>query len=106
MRVVLAATDAGRAEWLIGVLQGAGYSVALLSEPNPDSPELRGAELLIVDVDGAAALGDAGPERRLLVASRGSAIDLSTVEGGFLDVIALPMSAEDVVARVRHVMEA
>ena len=105
MRVVLAASDAERAEWLAGVLLAGGFSVVVLSEPTPTSPELRGADLVIVDRDGAAALGDAGPSRRMLIAPRDGTVDLSDVESGFRDVIAIPSPADEVVARVRHVLE-
>lgn len=106
MKVVLAATDSEQTDWLAGVLSSAGYSVAVLSDPAPTSPELRGAELLIVDRDGAEALAGAGPALRLLVAPREGTVDLADVEAGFRDVIALPAPAEEVVARVKHVLGA
>ncbi len=106
MRVVLAASDAEQAEWLAGVLLAAGLSVAVLSDPSPTSPELRGAELLIVDRKGAEALGSAGPARRLLLAPRDGTVDLSDVESGFKDVIAIPSPPDEIVARVRHALDA
>lgn len=106
MRVVLAASDAERVEWLAGVLLAGGFSVAVVSDPTPTSPELRGADLLIVDRAGSAALGGAGPDRRMLIAPRDGTVQLSDVESGFRDVIAIPSSADEVVARVRHVLEA
>lgn len=106
MRVVLAAKDTERADWLAGVLSSAGFSVALLSDPAPTSPELRGAELLIVDPAGAEALGDAGPIRRLLIAPRDGTVPLDAVRGKFRDVLAIPSPAEEIVARVRHAMNA
>lgn len=104
MRVVLACGDADRAEWLAHILGTAGLSVVVLSEISASSPELRGAELIIADSEAAAMLGDAGPARRLLLSSRGSTVDMSAIEGRFLDVLALPASEEEVVARVNHVL--
>ena len=104
MRVVLAASDPEQADWLVGVLAGAGFSVAVLSDPLPTSPELKGAELLIVDRMGAAALAGAGPARRMLIAPREGTVDLADVSSGFRDVIAVPSPAEEIVARVRHVL--
>jgi len=104
MRIVLAAADTERADWLAGVLSSAGFSVAVLSDPGPTSPELRGAELLIVDRAGAAALAGAGPARRLLIAPREGTVDREDVESGFRDVIAIPSPPEEIVARVRHAM--
>lgn len=104
MRVVLASSDPEQADWLAGVLSVAGFSVAVLFEPAPTSPELKGAELLIVDRSAAAALAGVGPSRRLLIAPRDSTVDLSDVESGFRDVIAIPSPPDDIVARVRHAM--
>ena len=70
-----------------------------------DSPELKGAELLIVDSKSAAGLGDAGPPKRVLLSDRGSTIDLTAVQGRFADIIVVPAPAEEVVARVRHVLD-
>lgn len=106
MRVVLAASDPESVEWLADVLSSAGFSVAVLSDPSPTSPELRGAELLIVDSGGAAALAGAGPSRRLLIAPREGTVTMTDVESGFRDVIAIPSPPEEVVARVRHVLSA
>lgn len=106
MRVVLAAVDTERADWLAGVLGSAGFSVAVLTDPVPTSPELRGAELLIVDSKGAEALGDAGPARRLLIAPREGTVELADVESGYKDVIAIPSPPDEVVARVRHALNA
>lgn len=106
MRVVLAASDPESVEWLADVLSSAGFSVAVLSDPSPTSPELRGAELLIVDSVGAAALAGAGPSRRLLIAPREGTVTMTDVESGFRDVIAIPSPPEEVVARVRHVLSA
>lgn len=105
MRVVLATRDAERSEWLAGVLLAAGFSVAVLDDPSPSSPELRGAELLIVDRAGAEALRGAGPARRLLIAPREGTVDLTDVEAGFKDVIAMPSPPDEIVARVRHVLD-
>jgi DNA-binding response OmpR family regulator len=106
MRVVLAAGDPQSADWLAEVLSAAGFSVALLSDPTPTSPELRGAELLIVDRAAAAALEGAGPRRRLLIAPREGTVTMTDVEAGFRDVIAIPSPPEEIVARVRHVLSA
>jgi DNA-binding response OmpR family regulator len=106
MRVVLAAKDPESANWLADVLSAAGFSVAVLSDPSPTSPELKGAELLIVDRGGAAALGGAGPSRRVLIAPREGTVTMSDVEAGFREVIAIPSAPEEVVARVRHVLSA
>lgn len=105
MRVVLAASDAEGSEWLAGVLLAAGFSVAVVSDPSPTSPELRGAELLIVDRAAAKALAGAGPARRLLIAPREGTVDLIDVEAGFKDVIAIPSPPDEIVARVRHVLD-
>lgn len=104
MRVVLAAADPESTDWLASLLSSAGFSVAVLSNPSPSSPELRGAELLIVDRAGAEALEGAGPSRRLLIAPREGTVDLGDVESGFRDVIAIPSPPDEIVARVRHVL--
>ena len=106
MRVPLACKDAERADWLAHVLGEAGFSMVVLPEATPESPELKGAELLITDGDSAKALGRAGPSRRLLLSSRGATVDLAVIEGRFTDVLALPASEEEVVARVRHAVRA
>lgn len=102
MRVVLACSDPDRADWLAHVLGTAGFSVVVLPEVTPSSPELRGAELLIADGDSARALGTSGPTRRVLLSSRGGTVDLAAIEGRFADVLALPAPEEEVVARIRH----
>ncbi len=104
MRVVLASSDTERADWLAGVLSAAGFSVAVLTDPAPTSPELHGAELLIVDRSGADALAGAGPARRVLIAPREGTVDRSDVEAGFRDVLAIPSPPDEIVARVRHVL--
>ncbi|MGH2758898.1 MAG: hypothetical protein ACRDKJ_04960 [Actinomycetota bacterium] len=106
MRVVLAAKDTERADWLASVLSSAGFSVALLSDPTPTSPELRGADLLIVDKEGAESIGSAGPARRLLIAPRDGTVSLGAVEAGFRDILAIPSPPEEIVARVRHAVNA
>jgi DNA-binding response OmpR family regulator len=106
MRVVLASSDAERADWLAGVLSAAGFSVAVLSDPVPTSPELHGAELLIVDRKGAEALAGAGPARRMLIAPREGTVDRNDIEAGFRDVLAIPSPPDEIVARVRHVLGA
>jgi hypothetical protein len=102
MRVVLACRDQERAEWLAHVLGEAGFSVVVLSEVTPTSPELRGAEVMIVDDEAASSLGDAGPSRRLLLSSRGATVNMHAIEGRFADILTLPAPEEEVVARVRH----
>jgi hypothetical protein len=102
MRVVLACGDLERADWLAHVLGEAGISVVVLAEVTSESPELRGADLLITDDEGALDIGTSGPARRLLLSSRGGTVDLNAVEGRFADVLALPASSDEVVARVRH----
>ena len=105
MRVVLACKDSERADWLAHVLGEAGFSVVVLNEVTAASPELKGAELLITDGESARALEGAGPSRRMLLSSRGATVDLAVVEGRFTDVLALPASKEEVVARVRHAVK-
>lgn len=104
MRVVLASSDTERADWLAGVLSAAGFSVAVLTDPTPTSPELHGAELLIVDSSCADALAGAGPSRRVLIAPREGTVDRAALESGFKDVLAIPSPPDEIVARVRHVM--
>ena len=70
----------------------------------PDSPELRGAELLIADPDAIRTLGDAGPKHRLLLSARGGTVDMSVIDS-FADVLAVPGNPEEVLARIRHVLE-
>jgi hypothetical protein len=102
MRVILAAPDTDDAEWLAHVLGGAGYSVVVLPDVGPSSPELKDADLVITDITGARALGDAGPTRRLLIAPRGATVDLAAIEGRFTDVLAMPSAPEDVLAHVER----
>jgi hypothetical protein len=102
MRVVLACGDSERADWLARVLGTAGFSVVVLQDVTPTSPELRGAQRLIADGDSARAVGPSGPARRMLLSPRGGTVDLSAVQGRFADVLALPAPEEEVVARVRH----
>jgi hypothetical protein len=105
MRVVLACRDPERADWLAHVLGEAGFSMVVLSEVTPTSPELKGAELLITDGESAKILAGAGPTRRLLLSSRGATVDLAVIEGRFTDILALPAPKEEVVARVRHAVK-
>jgi DNA-binding response OmpR family regulator len=104
MRVILAAKDVEAREWLAGVLGSGGYSVVVLPDPNPDAPELRGAELLIADPDSFERLGDAAPRRRLLLSARDGMVDMSVIDS-FADVLAVPGDPAEVLARVRHVVE-
>jgi hypothetical protein len=102
MRIVLACRDTEHADWLAHILGDAGMSVVVLLEVDASSPELRGAELLIVDSESAASIGDAGPARRVLLAARGATIDLTAVQGRFSDILVVPAPADEVVARVQH----
>jgi DNA-binding response OmpR family regulator len=103
MRVILASKDAEATEWLAGVLGAGGYSVVVLVDASPSSPELRGAELLIADPEAAHSLGDAGPKLRLLLSPRGGTVDMSLIDA-FADVLAVPGSPEEVLARIEHVL--
>ena len=102
MRVVLAATDPEATNWLDGVLRGGGFSVVIVPDATPSSPELHGADVLIVDSKTADGLAGAGPTRRLLLASRGATLDLDAVRRGFADVIVVPSDPDEVVARVNY----
>jgi hypothetical protein len=104
MRVILASKDDEAREWLAGVLGAGGYSVVVLIDATPDAPELRGAELLIADPDSFKALGDAGPKRRLLLSARGGMVDMSLINS-FADVLAVPGNPDEVLARIRHVLD-
>lgn len=104
MRIVLACHDPERADWLAHVLGGDGLSVVVLVDVNEQSPELRGAELLIVDAESAATIGEGGPTRRVLLSDRGSTIDLTAVQGRFSDILVVPAPDDEIVARIRHVM--
>ncbi len=104
MRVILASKDVEAREWLAGVLGAGGYSVVVLADADADSPELRGAELLIADPDAIKELGDAGPKRRLLLSARGGMVDMSVIDS-FADVLAVPGDPEEVLARIRHVLD-
>jgi hypothetical protein len=42
----------------------------------------------------------------MLLSSRGATVDLAAVEGRFADVLALPAPEDEVVARVRHAVNA
>jgi hypothetical protein len=104
MRIVLACRDPEHADWLAHILGEDGLSVVVLQEVDPKSPELKGAELLIVDSESAALIGDAGPPKRVLLSARGSTIDLTAVQGRFAEIIVIPAPEAEVVARIRHVM--
>jgi hypothetical protein len=104
MRVVLACRDVEQADWLAHVLGEDGFSVVVLPEVTPSSPELRGAELIILDGAAAKSIGDAGPPCKVLLSARGTTVDLSSVQGRFADILVIPAPADEVVARVRHAM--
>src|SRR5438874_1700878 len=96
MRVILASKDEDATEWLAGVLGSGGYSVVVLPDATPESPELRNAELLIADPEAIKALGEAGPKRRLLLSPRGSMVDMSMINS-FADVLTPdPLAPKDV----------
>lgn len=102
MRIVLASDNLDATNWLDDVLRGGGFSVVVVPDASPSSPELHGADLLIVDSQTAGALAGAGPVRRLLLAPRGSTLDLDAVRRGFSDVLVVPSDPDEVVARVNH----
>jgi DNA-binding response OmpR family regulator len=102
MRVVLASGDTEATAWLDDVLRAGGFSVVVVPDASASSPELHGADVLIVDAKTADGLVGRGPHRRLLLAPRGGTIDLDAVKRGFSDVIVVPSDPDDVVARVNH----
>ncbi len=102
MRVILACADLEIADHLAHVLGGDGFSVVVLPDVTPTSPELKGAELILVDSDSAKALGDEGPSRRILISARGATLDMNAVQGRFNDILVVPAPDEEIVARVRH----
>ena len=102
MRIVLASGNVDATNWLDDVLRAGGFSVVVVPDATPSSPELHGADVLIVDSNTADALADAGPIRRLLLAPRGSTLDLDAVRRGFSDVLVVPSDPDEVVARVNH----
>jgi hypothetical protein len=104
MRVILASNDEEATEWLARVLGAGGYSVVVLGDLSPASPELRGADLLIGDPEAFRALGDAGPAVRLLLSSRGGTVDMSLIQS-FADVLAVPGPEDEVLARIEHVLQ-
>lgn len=106
MRTVVAASDELVTSWLRGVLTSAGLSVALLTEPSADAPELLGGDLLIADRESAAAIGAAGPGRRLLLVPRGAVVDVSeALASGFLDLIVIPSPEDEVLGRVGRALD-
>jgi DNA-binding response OmpR family regulator len=102
MRVVLASGNTEATAWLDDVLRAGGFSVVVVPDISPSSPELHGADVLIVDAKTADGLAGRGPYRRLLLAPRGGTLDLDAVKRGFSDVIVVPSDPDDVVARVNH----
>jgi DNA-binding response OmpR family regulator len=102
MRVVLASGNTEATAWLDDVLRAGGFSVVVVPDPSPSSPELHGADVLIVDASTAAELAGRGPVRRLLLAPRSGTLDLEAVKQGFSDVIVVPSDPDEVVARVNH----
>lgn len=106
MRVVVATTDREAIDWLRALLGSAGISVAVIEDARPNAPELSSAELLIADSSSAGALGDAGPKRRLLLVPRGHAVDMGrALDGGFMDVLIVPSTDDDVLARVGRALD-
>lgn len=104
MRIVLACQNTEHADWLAHALGEEGFSVVVLSDIAPDSPELKGAELVILDAEAAGAIGEAGPTKRVLVSGRGDTVNLIAIQGKFADVLVIPAPAEEVIARINHVM--
>jgi DNA-binding response OmpR family regulator len=103
MRVVVASDNAKATAWLEPVLRSGGFSVVVVTEATLESPELHGADVLIVDSKTADALADAArPIRRLLLAPRGGTLELEHIRRGFSDIIVVPSDESEVVARVRH----
>lgn len=102
MRVVVASSNTEATAWLEPVLRAGGFSVVVVPDATLESPELHGADVLIVDKYTADVLADAGPIRRLLLAPRGGTLDLEGVRRGFSDIIVVPSDEAEVVARVRH----
>lgn len=102
MRVVVASSNAEATAWLEPVLRAGGFSVVVVPDATVDSPELHGADVLIVDTKTADVLADARPIRRLLLAPRGGTLDLEAVRRGFSDILVVPSDEDEVVARVKH----
>lgn len=106
MRVIVSSTDESASGWLESVLRSAGLSVVVLPTPDPGSPELAGAELLIADPHCAKALTGVGPDRRMLLIPRGQTVDVAAaVSGGFMDLIVVPAPEDDVLGRVGRALD-
>lgn len=101
MRVVVASDDVAASTWVETVLRGGGFSVVVVPDATEASPELHGADVLIVDSKSAHAFVDVRQIRRLLLAPRGKTLDLDGVRQGFTDIIVVPSDEADVVERVR-----
>jgi DNA-binding response OmpR family regulator len=102
MRVLVVSEDVEAREWLAAVLGGAGMTVDVLGSIDPASPELRVAELAVLDHQSAERLGPEPAVKRVLLAPRGATVDIDAVRGGFSEILVVPSEPEDVVARVRR----
>lgn len=106
MRVIVASSDEEAAGWVHRVLGSAGLSVAVLPDANAVAPELAGGDLLIADSGAASRIGGAGPRRRILLVPRGHVVDVtSAMAGGFMDLVIVPSSEEDLLSRVGRALD-
>jgi hypothetical protein len=104
MRVVLACRDIERADWLAHILGNNGLSVVVLPEVTASSPELKGADLLILDAESASTIGEAGSIKRVLLSARGTTIELEALTGKYADILVVPAPDDEVVARIQHAL--
>lgn len=101
--MLVASTDAEATEWLATVLGGAGYTVVVIPNVEPTSPELKVVDVAIVDGAAASRLGAPEGPIRILMAPRGGTIDIAGLRESFSDVIVVPSDPDEVVARVQAV---
>lgn len=106
--MVLACQDEEVADRLAAVLANDGMSVVVLKEISEESPELKGADLLIVDGASARALGEGATEKgsatKILLSERGATIEFDAISGRYADILVVPAPDEEVIGRVRHAM--
>lgn len=102
MRVVVASSDSESTDWLERVLRAGGMSVVVVPDADPQTPDLRTADVVIVDRESAEALVDSMLKRFVLMVPRGGTLEMKVVTGGFAEIVVVPSDEEDVVARVRH----
>ena len=102
MRVVVASDDVAATTWVETVLRTGGFSVVVVPDATEQSPELHGADVLIVDSKSAHSFADVRQIRRLLLAPRGKTLDMDGVRQGFADIIVVPSDEAEVVERGRH----